>query len=359
MKIAHVNIFGEVSPFEVSLKSVKDALAAVPDHEEIHVHIHSPGGDVIEGFAIYDALLASGKKVKTFVEGLSGSIASVIMMAGTDREATPNSQVFIHNPWGITGGDSAEVQKYADTLKEWEAKILAVYATRSGKPEEDFKPLMAAETFLDITKAKELNLITAETKITVKASFKPIIPADPNPNTPFMKTLLDDIKALTASVKALVTGQEDKPKALALTGKDGKTYTTDTDAALAAGQVVKNADGTVVAAGEIVLADDTKITIAADGKIEKVEAAPAAETVEALKAKIVALEAAAQENVQTKAALEELKTVVATMSSTYKPQAKQTQFGNRGNEEAAKLGDKTEMRSRRDQYKKPGAPAAK
>ena len=124
MKVAHINIIGEIWNGGVSLENVKNAINANADAEQIHVHIHSGGGEVIEGFAIYDALKGSGKIVHTFVEGLSGSIASVIMMAGTERHATPNSQIFIHNPFGMAGGDAEQVQQYADELKKWETKIL-------------------------------------------------------------------------------------------------------------------------------------------------------------------------------------------------------------------------------------------
>ena len=48
----------------------------------IHLHINSPGGDIFDGNAIYNALINSGKTIYTYIEGLAASMASVVALAG-------------------------------------------------------------------------------------------------------------------------------------------------------------------------------------------------------------------------------------------------------------------------------------
>lgn len=334
-KIAHINVFGEVWAGGVSLSQIKTEINNAADAEEIHVHIHSPGGEVIEGFAIYDALKASGKKVNTYVEGLSGSIASVIMMAGTERHATPNSQIFIHNPWGMTGGDAEQVQKYADDLKMWEQKIVDIYASVSGKTADDFKPLMDKETFISADDAKALNLITIIDEVKIAAYMKPKpINSNTNPTTEAMSKILNDFKNLFTQFKnKLAEGNE--PKNLTLTDKSGTIFMTDSDEALAVGQTITKEDGSpaLTDGGEIVLADDTKITIDKDGKVTAVIPAQAEDNVENLKAKVAKLETELAEAKKIENEIKTMETELRAMVSTYKPKAAITQFRRTEKEE--------------------------
>jgi ATP-dependent protease ClpP protease subunit len=78
-------------------------LKALGDISHINLHIHSPGGDVFDGIAIYNLLNKHPAKVTVHIDGLAASMASVIAMAG-DRIVMPeNALMMIHKPWGISG----------------------------------------------------------------------------------------------------------------------------------------------------------------------------------------------------------------------------------------------------------------
>ena len=85
-----------------SLKRLREDISSLPaDTKEINVHINSGGGDVTEGFAIYDYLNTLAYTVNTIAEGMVGSIATVIFQAGKKgkRKMHANSEFFIHNPY--------------------------------------------------------------------------------------------------------------------------------------------------------------------------------------------------------------------------------------------------------------------
>ena len=84
--------FTDVASFCENLPAEDDA---------IDVLIHCDGGDVLEGWGIYDRLRATGKEITTTVEGSAASMATVIMMAAPKerRKAYASAQILVHNPW--------------------------------------------------------------------------------------------------------------------------------------------------------------------------------------------------------------------------------------------------------------------
>ncbi len=65
----------------------------------IWIVLKSPGGDVAEGFAIFDlikALTATGREVNILGVGCVASMATAIMQAGTSRYSLPNTQFLVH-----------------------------------------------------------------------------------------------------------------------------------------------------------------------------------------------------------------------------------------------------------------------
>lgn len=66
--------------------------------EPITVHINTPGGSVVDGFAIYDLLKCVRAPIITMVTGACFSAGLIILAAGDLRLATPSSAFFYHQP---------------------------------------------------------------------------------------------------------------------------------------------------------------------------------------------------------------------------------------------------------------------
>ena len=69
--------------------------------DDLDVRINSPGGYVMEGLAIYNAIIREqkkGRKVTTHIDGLAASMGSVLAMAGESIMMADNALVMIHNP---------------------------------------------------------------------------------------------------------------------------------------------------------------------------------------------------------------------------------------------------------------------
>lgn len=146
----------------VTAKWLREQVNALPKGtNEFTIHINSGGGDVIEGFAIYDYLVSlknAGYQIKTEGQGIVGSIATVIFQAGDTRELHPNTDFFIHNPYVTPFGEPMDASKagaLADMLQKTEDKILDFYVKHTSKSKEDIKVKMNAQTSFTATEAVE------------------------------------------------------------------------------------------------------------------------------------------------------------------------------------------------------------
>jgi ATP-dependent protease ClpP protease subunit len=100
--------------------------------DEIVVKINSKGGDVFEGLAIFNALVASDKKISVEILGLAASIASLIAMSGDVIKIHENAFLMIHKPWSLFGGNALEITKQVEQLKNAEYAMRPAYL-RGGK----------------------------------------------------------------------------------------------------------------------------------------------------------------------------------------------------------------------------------
>ena len=113
---AEISIFDEINPYYgVTAKNFIDEFKAkTANASKVTLAINSPGGDVFQGFAIYNALKNSGKEINVRVMGIAASMASVIAMAGNTIEMPKNAMMMVHN--AITGiyGDAEELRDRAE-----------------------------------------------------------------------------------------------------------------------------------------------------------------------------------------------------------------------------------------------------
>lgn len=137
---------------EVSADYVRQHLPA-NGTDPIRVSIHSEGGSVFEGFAIYDALVNYSGLKTISVESTAFSIASFIAMAFDDIEMSPNAYLMLHNPRVGMEGDDDELASTAGMIGKLKANMIEAYAKRSGKTTDEIAAILKAETYFNATDA--------------------------------------------------------------------------------------------------------------------------------------------------------------------------------------------------------------
>lgn len=147
---AEISIYDEIGFWGVSAASFAQDLKDCGNNlKQINLHIHSPGGDVFDGIAIYNLLKNHPANVTVYIDGLAASMASVIAMAGNEVIMPENAMMMIHKPWGIQGGDAEDMRKYADLLDKVENTLIPAYASKTGKTPEELAEMLSAETWLN------------------------------------------------------------------------------------------------------------------------------------------------------------------------------------------------------------------
>ena len=128
--------------------------------KDLNVYVNSGGGSVFAGIAIYNMIKRHAAKanVKVYVDGLAGSIASILAFAGSEPPEIPsNAFLMIHNPWSYCEGNAADMRKMADDLDQIRTGILNIYAEhlKEGVTIDQIEALMDAESWLNGANAAE------------------------------------------------------------------------------------------------------------------------------------------------------------------------------------------------------------
>lgn len=295
------------------------------DTSEIEVHINSGGGLVSEGFAIYDKLVSTGLPVTTIVEGMCGSIATVIAQAGKtgSRKMFQNSEYFIHNPLWIPSAPDAhnadDLEKLTEELRKNEEKLLAFYAKTTGADTNVLSEKMKVETTLSSTEAKELGFIDEIISTDVVAMVKYKIAAAVQVQNTKPNKMTEIEKAIKAGLEKMekLFAASRKPKFVNVMTAEGVEIYYDGE--LAEGVAVFTDEAMTAPAPDGTYTIESKVYTVVSGVVSAVAEVTAKTDLEISNEKIAALqaelEASKQEVVAAKAEVETIKaekdTVVA------------------------------------------------
>ena len=141
----------------VSASAFKDQLNDL-EGKDLTVHINSPGGDVFDGIAIFNQLLAYDGYVHVIIDGIAASSASIIAMAGDRISMAETSQIMVHDAWTMAVGNEQAMREVADVLAKIDEQIAGVYASRTGRRSSTWRDIMNKDTYYNPDEAVEAKL---------------------------------------------------------------------------------------------------------------------------------------------------------------------------------------------------------
>lgn len=348
----------------VCYKDIDTFCESIPkDDDTIDIRLFCNGGSVQEGWAMYDRLRATGKKITCTVEGKAASMATVILMAAPKegRHAYENASICVHNPWisPYYLGDcltADDLRKAADNLQREQDKILDLYVERCGCDRDEMQALMNEDMYIDTVKAIELGLIS-DVLPPLSAGAKDLIinqkhkeqMEEKKETVEVKQSFVDKLLAFFGkkSIAEITFGME-------LNTADGHVLTVNRDEGEP--QVGDKAspngewpmpDGSKITVADGVITEIVPATLDGDDKKDEKEA-----EIEALKAEnedLKAKLAEAQANAKTADDLRILNAVamaggekaLAKISSTYKPEQRKPE----GRQATAKVNDREETKN--------------
>ena len=125
---------------------------------KISLRINSPGGNVFDGLAIYNACKRHRAEMSVYIDGVAASAASFIAMAGDTVTMMPHSQMMIHEAHGLVIGPADDMRQMADFLDKSSDNIAGIYAEKAGGTVEEWRDRMRDETWFSDQEAVDLGL---------------------------------------------------------------------------------------------------------------------------------------------------------------------------------------------------------
>lgn len=140
--------------------------------QPIHMHIHSPGGSVEAGLAVYDTMQFITAPVHTIVMGQAASMGSFIAQAGAPghRYILPQARTMIHRvSHGVPGTRGSvhvtelefeDARRSFEEAKRMNRRLTELYALHNsrGKTYEQLEEALKYDTYLDAHEAVEMGL---------------------------------------------------------------------------------------------------------------------------------------------------------------------------------------------------------
>src|SRR5213594_4540799 len=131
-----------------------------PDRD-INLYIHSPGGIVTAGMAIYDTMQFVKPNVATLCMGQAASMAAVLLAAGTKgkRSVLPNSRIMIHQPLGGTQGQVTDIEIYTREVIKMKDALNGILAKHTGRTMDQLEKDTDRNYFMSAEESKTYGLI--------------------------------------------------------------------------------------------------------------------------------------------------------------------------------------------------------
>lgn len=153
------------SIYPLNIKNMLDDVKG----KDIDIHINSGGGHVFAGIAISNMIKNHNGHTKAIIDGLAGSIASVIAFGCDEIQMPNNAFLMMHKPFSLCMGNSDDMLKMAETLDNLQEGILNTYLNHAKEniSKEEINELINKETWLNGKEASNYFNITTKEELKV------------------------------------------------------------------------------------------------------------------------------------------------------------------------------------------------
>lgn len=129
--------------------------------KDINVYIHSPGGSVTAGLAIYDTMQFVKCDVATYCLGQAASMGALLLCAGTKgkRHCLPNSRVMIHQPWGGAQGTASDIHIQAKEILKLKDQLNKIMAFHTGQTVDAIEKSTDRDNFMSAEESRAFGLV--------------------------------------------------------------------------------------------------------------------------------------------------------------------------------------------------------
>lgn len=136
-------------------------LNSVDQKLPINLYIHSPGGSVYAGMAIYDTMKMVSAPVSTVSVGFSGSMSTFLLTSGAkgSRYALPHATIHMHPTGGGTQGYTEDVRIATREQERMQTQIFHIMGKNSGHSWKEVEDFFLRDKFMSAPEARDFGLI--------------------------------------------------------------------------------------------------------------------------------------------------------------------------------------------------------
>ncbi|QCO04169.1 head maturation protease, ClpP-related [Azospirillum argentinense] len=173
-----IYLYDEIGYWGVTAKDFADDLKALGPVTALTVRINSGGGEFFAGLAIGNLLRTHPAKVTVKIDGLAGSIASVIAMAGDTVEMPSNAMMMVHNVSWWASGTAEDLRETAEVMDQMRKSLVAAYRAKTGLADAKLDELLTdSGTWMTAAEAKELGFCDVVTDAVDATAFTKVEPS--------------------------------------------------------------------------------------------------------------------------------------------------------------------------------------
>jgi ATP-dependent Clp protease, protease subunit len=133
--------------------------------KSIQMYIHSPGGEVYAGLAIYDTMQQVSPPISTTAVGLTASFGTVLLVGGTKgmRYALPGATIHMHQPWvgGMGGGQVSDLTIRINEMARLKKRLIDIFVHHTGQSAETIDRDGDRDMYFSAEQALEYGMIDA------------------------------------------------------------------------------------------------------------------------------------------------------------------------------------------------------
>jgi ATP-dependent Clp protease, protease subunit len=136
-------------------------LNSLDPKQPINMYIHSPGGVVYSGLAIYDTMQMITAPVHTLCVGFSGSMATALLCSGAKgkRYALPHATIHMHPTGGGSKGYTEDVRIATREQERLQVQLFHLMGKHTGHSWQEIEEYFIRDRYLSAPEAKEFGLI--------------------------------------------------------------------------------------------------------------------------------------------------------------------------------------------------------
>ncbi len=136
-------------------------LEAEDPDRDVHLYIHSPGGIVSAGLAMYDTMQFIKPDVATICMGQAASMGALLLAAGekTKRSSLPHSRIMIHQPMGGSRGQATDMEILTREILTLREKLNEILAQHTGQDIEKIRRDTDRNFYMSAQEAQDYGLV--------------------------------------------------------------------------------------------------------------------------------------------------------------------------------------------------------